>query len=178
MTDTQGANAVGCYGEPGLGTPSLDRLAAEGIRFERAYTTCPLCTPARSGIFTGLYPSINGAHTNNLAPGANIPTMGQRFRDGGYRTAYIGKWHLDGLDYFDSGICPDGWKDEYWYDGRRWRYYNDQNGLLDGSVWSMTIDGQGRPWAAGTTWWWRYGHTGRGAGQCSARKRSGERSGQ
>ncbi len=118
MTDTQGANVIGCYGKPELGTSNLDRLAAEGIRFERAYTTCPLCTPARGGIFTGLYPSVNGAHTNNLAPGANIPTMGQRFSDAGYRTAYIGKWHLDGLDYFDSGICPEGWEDAYWYDGR------------------------------------------------------------
>ena len=136
MTDTQGANCVSCYERPALGdtpeaqpggldlgTPRLDQLAADGVRFSRAYTTCPLCTPARGGIFTGLTPSVNGAHTNNLAPGWNIRHLGQHFQREGYRTAYTGKWHLDGLDYFDSGLCPDGWEDEYWYDGRR--YLND-----------------------------------------------------
>ena len=49
-----------------------------------------------------------------------MKTMGQRFRDDGYRTAYIGKWHLDGHDYFGTGICPAGWEDEYWYDGKRY----------------------------------------------------------
>lgn len=120
MTDTQGANVVGCYTGRDYGTNNLDTLAAEGIRFDRAYTTCPLCTPARGGIFTGLMPSVNGANTNNLAPGWNIRHMGQYFRQNGYLTAYTGKWHLDGLDYFDSGICPDGWEDTWWYDGRRY----------------------------------------------------------
>jgi len=120
MTDTQGANVLGCHNIPELQTPNLDRLAAEGVRFDHAYTTCPLCTPARGGIFTGLTPSVNGAHTNNLAPGANIRHMGHRFEAEGYHTAYIGKWHLDGLDYFDSGICPSGWDNRYWYDGRRY----------------------------------------------------------
>ncbi len=122
MTDTQGANVVGCYNraQAGLGTDRIDRLAAEGVRFERAYTSCPLCTPARGGLFTGLTPSVNGAHSNNLAPGWNIRHLGEHFRAAGYRTAYTGKWHLDGLDYFDSGVCPPGWEDAYWYDGRRY----------------------------------------------------------
>ncbi len=64
--------------------------------------------------------------------------MGQRFRDQGYRSAYIGKWHLSGHDYFDTGICPDGWEDEYWYDAVRYmRELTDEqialwrNGLND-----------------------------------------------
>ncbi|HHH76033.1 MAG TPA: hypothetical protein ENL03_03295, partial [Phycisphaerae bacterium] len=106
MTDTQGANALGCYTGKPLGTPNLDRLAADGIRFNRAYTTCPVCSPARAGIFSGLYPSKSGPFTNNLALGDNIWNMGQYFRKGGYQTAYVGKWHLDGHDYFDTGVCP------------------------------------------------------------------------
>ena len=47
-------------------------------------------------------------------------TMGQRLRDGGYRTVYTGKWHLDGHDYFGTGQCPDGWEKKYWYDGKRY----------------------------------------------------------
>lgn len=120
MTDTQGANIIGAYGHPELGTPNIDGLAKTGVRFERAYTTCPLCTPARAGLFSGIYPHTAGAWTNNLPLGDNIKTMGQRFRDRGYRTAYIGKWHLDGHDYFGTGLCPDGWDPEYWYDGKRY----------------------------------------------------------
>jgi uncharacterized sulfatase len=120
MTDTQATNVVGTYGHPELDTPNIDKLAQTGINFSRAYTTCPLCTPARAGIFTGIYPHTAGAWTNNLPLGDNIKTMGQRFRDGGYRTAYVGKWHLDGHDYFGTGQCPEGWNDAYWYDGRRY----------------------------------------------------------
>ena len=120
MTDAQGANAVGTYRHPDLRTPNIDKLARNGVKFTRAYTTCPLCTPARAGIFSGIYPHTAGAWTNNLPLGDNIKTMGQRFRDDGYRTAYVGKWHLDGHDYFGTGICPDGWEDRYWYDGKRY----------------------------------------------------------
>jgi uncharacterized sulfatase len=118
MTDTQATNVIGAYGHPELATPHIDRLAQNGVKFERAYTTCPLCTPARAGMFTGIYPHTTGAWTNNLALGENIKTMGQRFQDNGYRTAYIGKWHLDGHDYFGTGICPEGWDSAYWYDGK------------------------------------------------------------
>jgi uncharacterized sulfatase len=117
LTETQATNVVGAYGHPELQTPNIDGLAQMGIKFDRAYTTCPLCTPARAGMFSGIYPHTSGAWTNNLALGSNIKTMGQRFQDNGYHTAYIGKWHLDGHDYFGTGICPEGWDDAYWYDG-------------------------------------------------------------
>lgn len=120
VTDTQGINAVGAYAGVRLRTPNIDRLVETGVKFERAYTTCPLCTPARAALMTGLYSHHAGPWTNNLPLGANIRTLGQRLRDHGYRAAHIGKWHLSGHDYFDTGLCPDGWEDEYWYDGRRY----------------------------------------------------------
>ena len=120
MTDTQAANVIGAYGHPGVRTTCLDRLAERGVTFERAYTTCPLCTPARAGIFTGIYPHTAGAWTNNLPLGKNIKTMGERFADAGYDTGYIGKWHLDGHDYFGTGRCPEGWDEDFWYDGARY----------------------------------------------------------
>jgi uncharacterized sulfatase len=125
MTDTQGANMVGAYGRPELQTPNIDRLAADGVRFERAYTTCPLCTPARAALFSGMYAHTSGPWTNNLALGSNIINMGQRFEDASYHTAYIGKWHLDGHDYFGTGNCPLGWDSDFWYDGRN--YLNDMS---------------------------------------------------
>jgi uncharacterized sulfatase len=118
--ETQGANVIGVYGHEGVGTPNTDRLAQSGTLFTRGYTTCPLCTPARAGMFSGVYSHTSGAWTNNLALGDNIQTMGQRFRDAGYQTAYTGKWHLDGHDYFGTGECPDGWDEKYWYDGKRY----------------------------------------------------------
>lgn len=122
MTDTQGSLQVGCYGRSELNTPNLDRLASEGVRFERAYTACPICTPARSTIFSGLMPHFNGAWANSLPFYDTVKSMGQRLADAGYHTAYTGKWHLSGNDYFDTGICPPGWDPEYWYDGLNYIY--------------------------------------------------------
>lgn len=118
MTDTQGANCVGCYGRRELRTPNIDALAASGVRFERAYTTCPLCTPARGALFTGCYPATNGAWANEMASHGNIHHVGEYLSRAGVPAAYTGKWHLDGSDYFDRGVCPEGWDPDYWFDGR------------------------------------------------------------
>src|SRR5438552_18797233 len=135
MTDTQATNVLGCYDHPAeallgpetravreeLRTPRLNQLAADGVTFDRANTTCPLCTPARAALFTGRAAHNVGAWANNQPLGATVKHTGQRFRDAGYRTAYSGKWHLDGHDYFGTGICPNGWDDRYWYDGMRYQ---------------------------------------------------------
>ncbi len=121
LIDTQGANCVGCY-QPGLAlqTPNIDRLAAGGVRFERAYSCSPVCGPARSAIFTGLYPHSNGVLANDMAPHLDLPTLGQRLQAAGIAAGYVGKWHLDGSDYFGDGRCPPGWEPETWMDGRNY----------------------------------------------------------
>ncbi|WP_347084558.1 sulfatase-like hydrolase/transferase [Escherichia coli] len=116
MTDTQATNMVGCYSGKPLNTQNIDSLAAEGIRFNSAYTCSPVCTPARAGLFTGIYANQSGPWTNNVAPGKNISTMGRYFKDAGYHTCYIGKWHLDGHDYFGTGECPPEWDADFYYD--------------------------------------------------------------
>ncbi len=116
MTDTTCKEMLGCYGNRRMHTPNLDALAAEGIRYENAYTCQPVCGPARSAIFTGLFPHSNGMIANGAALGANVKTVGQRLSDNGIRCGYIGKWHLDGGDYFGLGECPPGWEKTYWYD--------------------------------------------------------------
>jgi len=118
MTDTQGANCVGAYGDKNLQTPRIDQLAAEGVRFDQAYTTCPVCTAARGALFTGCYPHTNGAMGNEIPLNWNTRTIGERLQAAGVKTAYTGKWHLTALDYFDMGVCPNGWDPEYWFDGR------------------------------------------------------------
>ncbi|MGV8979708.1 sulfatase-like hydrolase/transferase [Clostridium sp.] len=118
MTDTQRKDMLGCYGNKDMLTPNIDRLATEGMLFNKAYTTQPVCGPARSGIFTGTFPHTNGSWGNSMPLGDNVKTIGQRLNDNGLHTGYIGKWHLDGGDYFGLGKCPNGWDDNYWYDMR------------------------------------------------------------
>ena len=118
MVDSQSTDMLGCYNNPDIKTPYLDALSKESLTFDQAYTCQPVCGPARSAIFTGLYPHSNGAWTNCVSLYDNVKTIGQRLCDNRIQTAYIGKWHLDGGDYFGNGICPDGWDKEYWYDMR------------------------------------------------------------
>lgn len=119
MTDTQGFDMVGCYdGGMSAITPCIDKLAAEGVRFEYAYSCQPVCGPARSAIFTGTYPHTNGSWANALPVGDSIKSIGQRLSDQGIASGYVGKWHLDAGDYFGDGICPEGWDPDYWYDMR------------------------------------------------------------
>lgn len=120
LTDEHPTRRVSCYGTDEVCTPNLDRLATGGVRFDRAYTCSPTCTPARAGMMTGIYPQNTGAWSNNLPLGQGVRTLGHHFRAAGYRTAYIGKWHLDGLDYFGTGVCPEEFEDEYWFDGKRY----------------------------------------------------------
>jgi N-sulfoglucosamine sulfohydrolase len=95
-TDDQGVQA-GCYGDPYARTSNLDRLAAEGVRFTRAYVTQASCSPSRSSIFTGLYPHQNGqiglAH-RGYSMRQGIPTMPALLKAAGYRTGVIGKVHV------------------------------------------------------------------------------------
>ena len=120
MTDTQRHDMLGCYRETGLRTPCLDELAAGGIRFDKAYTVQPVCQPARAAIFTGLHPHACNSWTNSSGLAGNVRHIGQRLRRHGIETAYIGKWHLDGGDYFGLGRCPDGWDPDYWFDMRNY----------------------------------------------------------
>lgn len=109
---------LNCYRNTGLKTPNLDRLAAGGMRFEQAYNCQPVCAPARSAIWTGLYPHTNGVWGNSMPMGDTTHTIGQRLHDRFIETALIGKWHLDGFDYFGTGRAPAGWDPAYWYDMR------------------------------------------------------------
>lgn len=96
FTDQQSANAMSCAGNPHLRTPAMDRLAEQGVRFDRAYCSSPLCIPARMSMFTGRMPyelgvNVNCAQTPVPPP---CPMLGRMMRDAGYGTRYIGKWHL------------------------------------------------------------------------------------
>jgi len=88
---------MACAGNPDVQTPHLDRFADEGMMFETALANCPVCTPSRAIMLTGLYPLTNRALANDLPLPEDIPTLGDLARRAGYRTGYVGKWHLDGV---------------------------------------------------------------------------------
>lgn len=118
LTDTTRWDMLGCYRHTGLRTPHLDGLAGGGARFTRAYTTTPVCGPARAALLTGVWSHGNGGWATGLPLAQGVRTLGERVRDAGIPTGYIGKWHLDGTDYFGNGIPPAGWDPRYWFDGR------------------------------------------------------------
>lgn len=98
--DDQGYYDLGCYGATEIKTPRIDAMAKEGTRFTDYYAAAPICSPSRAGLLTGCYPrrvgnhiwvhradSQTGIHPDEL-------TIAELFKDNGYATACIGKWHL------------------------------------------------------------------------------------
>jgi arylsulfatase A-like enzyme len=98
FTDQQRWDTVGAAGCPLGLTPNLDLMARRGTFFETACTTNPVCAPARAAMQTGMFPTNTGVFRNNVPLPTGAATLGRLFGDAGYRTAYIGKWHLGTQD--------------------------------------------------------------------------------
>jgi arylsulfatase A-like enzyme len=107
---------LGCYGDPLAKTPHIDRLAARGVRFERAYCTFPLCGPSRNSFLTGLYPNSTGILGNSQIFRQSIPehvSLPQAFRQAGYFVGRIGKLYHYGVPYSvgtDGHDDPASWE--------------------------------------------------------------------
>jgi arylsulfatase A-like enzyme len=95
-TDQHTFRALGCAEGPpdDIETPNIDRLAGDGVFFERAYSPSPVCGPARASLFTGCYPQEAGTEGNNGAPEDGVRTLPELLREGGYHTSLVGKLHF------------------------------------------------------------------------------------
>lgn len=106
LPDEWRAQALGCMGNPDVRTPHLDKLASEGTLFRNTLANTPLCCPARANLLTGTYTNRNGMVANDLRFRENLTTLGDLYAQAGYRTGYIGKWHLDGGPRLPGFVPP------------------------------------------------------------------------
>ncbi len=136
MADDQGSVDLGCYGAKDLVSPHTDALAARGLRFTQFYSAAPVCSPSRAGTLTGRWPVRAGVPGNcasqkgetGALPSTEL-TIAEMFKDAGYATAHIGKWHLgytpetspqaQGFDHSfgHMGGCIDNWSHFFYWSG-------------------------------------------------------------
>lgn len=90
------ASAFGYAGNSDVRTPNIDRFAALAVNVPQAVSSCPTCSPYRASLLTGQTPLTHGVFTNDAPVDPSTPSFGTAFRDAGYHTAYIGKWHIHG----------------------------------------------------------------------------------
>jgi arylsulfatase A-like enzyme len=151
-TDDQGSVDLNCYGSTDLVTPNMDAIARSGVRFTQFYAF-PICSPSRASLLTGKTPQRAGVPGNVGATHgqrSGLPpeeyTMAEMFRDAGYKTAHIGKWHLgytpekgpnaQGFDYSFGHLvgCIDNYSHFYYWRGpnRHDLYRNGEEVFYDG----------------------------------------------
>lgn len=97
ITDQHRADHLGCYGNRVVRTPNIDRLAAKGVAFDRFYVATPVCMPNRSTLMTGRMPSLHGVRSNGIPLSLEATVFTEMLRASGYRTAMIGKSHLQNM---------------------------------------------------------------------------------
>jgi len=137
MADEWRAQAFGYAGDPNARTPVIDRFANESLNFAQAVSGCSVCCPARASLMTGQYPLTNGVYINDVPLEPKSVTLGETFRNAGYHTGYIGKWHLYGspdgrygrreayippdkrfgFDYWKAAECTHDYNHSVYYEG-------------------------------------------------------------
>ncbi|MCA9268140.1 MAG: sulfatase-like hydrolase/transferase [Planctomycetales bacterium] len=134
-TDDQGSVDMNCYGAKDLSTPVMDSLAASGVRFTQFYSAAPVCSPSRAALMTGRYPqraqlanNASSAHGGHGMPTGQV-TIAEIFKDAGYTTGHVGKWHLgyvpeempggQGFDHTfgHMGGCIDNYSHYFYWQG-------------------------------------------------------------
>lgn len=138
FTDQQRWDTTGIHGNPLDLTPNFDRLALEGTHCYNAFTCQPVCAPARAALQTGLYATHAGVWRNAIPLAPEAQTLGHYFRAAGYRTSYIGKWHLAPREL--EGPVPAAFRSGYddWLGSNMLEFTSD-------AYQTTMYDGEGRP---------------------------------
>ncbi len=121
ITDQHRADYLGCAGHPIVRTPHIDAIAAKGTRFDNFHVATPVCMPNRASLLTGRYPSAHGLRYNGCELSYRASTFTQVLQAGGYRTALIGKSHVQPMTDFPPearanpasiGLIQEAWRDD------------------------------------------------------------------
>src|SRR5436190_23410852 len=107
ITDQLRADHLGCYGNTTIRTPAIDQLAARGVTFDRFYVASPVCQPNRATLMTGRMPSLHGVRHNGIELSLEETTFVDVLREAGYRTALVGKAHLQNITGAPAQWPPD-----------------------------------------------------------------------
>lgn len=107
LTDDQSYGTLSLTGSPFMKTPNIDRIGREGVLFTNAFVAMSLCAPSRACNLTGRYPHSNGIIQNQIRWNQELPTLPRALQASGYRTAHIGKFHMDNDDRVQPGY-------DYW----------------------------------------------------------------
>ena len=107
MTDQHNARCLGCAGDPVLRTPSIDRMAAEGVYLTNAYANSAHCGPSRVSFLTGMYEHTHRRHRNEEEPPMELASLPMRLREQGYQSATIGKGHVRGRRFNKTFGLPE-----------------------------------------------------------------------
>ncbi len=113
MPDQFRGMAIAAMGNPDVKTPHLDRLATEGALLRRTYANCPVCCPARGTLQTGKYAHNHGVDINDAPLPSEELTIAEALKQRGYRTGFVGKWHLEGGKR-QPGFVPPGPRRQGW----------------------------------------------------------------
>lgn len=140
LADQLRRDVLPLYGGTQIETPNIDRLAAEGVTLDQCVSTCPVCTPYRGMLMTGRHPQTTGVVINSTRTRHSEIGLADAFAHHGYRTGYVGKWHLhtgawpaeNVPDWVPRGRARLGW--------RYWRGYNQHMVYNDGFVHSPDQD--------------------------------------
>lgn len=173
LADQWRAQSTGYSGDPNLigRTPNLDRMASQAVNFKNAISVTPVCTPYRASLMTGRYPTSTGMIFNDVHLPEEELTMGELFKDAGYNTGYIGKWHLDGMgrsgytpperrqgfEYWKALECSHDYNNLLYYEGtssekKYWEGYGPYAETRDAIGYIQKYAGSGQPFLLVLAW--------------------------